>query len=131
MNPFNPLFTTAEFKNKIGDTGSDTKAETFLVNAYKMFIAYGLPTTLNGTPRTIQEESALSTQGGFDGDWSYQAGVKNTFIILDQPIYELVSVKIKDQTSSTPTFSPEIPLTGFQFMQYQKFIETSFYSFGL
>ena len=129
MNPFSPLLTTVEFKSRIESDVSDTIAETFLVNAYKSFVSYGLPTKLNGT-RSVQEESSISTQGGFDGDWSYSGGIKNTFIILNQPIYALTNVKIKDQTANTPTFSPELPSTIFQFSQYQKFIETSFYSFS-
>ena len=130
MNPFSPLFETVEFQNKVGALElSESKVESFLVTAYKMFIAFGLPTSLNGTLRTITEESSLSSEGGVEGDWSYPGKPKNTFILLNQPIYELVSVKIKDQTSTTPNFNLEIPANVFQFLQYQKYLETSYYNF--
>jgi hypothetical protein len=130
MNPFSPLFETVEFQARIGDMeSSESKVEAFLVSAYKMFIAYGLPTSLNGVLRTITEESSLSSEGGVEGDWSYAGTPKDTFILLNQPIYELVSVKIKDQTSTIPNFSPEIPTSVFQFLQYQKYLETSYYNF--
>lgn len=131
FNPFDPLITVAEFQALIGDTSTDeTKIKQFLFTVYKMLVSYGLPTPLNGVPRNIQEESLIATQGGYSGDYSYNGSNSLTYIPLNNPILTLTSVKLKNQTQNPPTFSPDVAIGSFQFMQYQKFIETGYCNFN-
>ncbi len=125
INPFDPLITVAEFKAKVNDTSvNDDKAIAFLTRSYQMFLSFGMPISMNGSLRTVVEESIVESMGGSKSEYNFIGKPAKIYISLDNPISSLISVKIKNQTQDENMYSPELPKNNFIYMENSCFIQS-------